>query len=114
MKIRDVTSEIDFADAEFKTFEMSSDDTLIIYFTSWDEREIKLNFKNATQFSYKLGGTVASVIEYLEVTPFLQESLKLAYDQAPLEYPYSEFQVIDTDGFPFIQVVSEELEIVRI
>ena len=111
--VRDVTSEIDFADAEFKSCELYNEYLLVIV-TAWDEQEIQLKFKDAIQFSYKLGGTISSVIEYIKSTSFLQEALKLIYDKVPLDHCYIEFQILDTNDLPFIQVVAESLEIVKV
>ena len=111
--VRDVTSEIDFADAEFKSCELCNEYLLVII-TAWDEREVQLKFKDAIQFSYKLGGSISSIIECITPTSFLQESLNLVYDKSPLNHSYVEFQILDTDDFPFIQVVAESLEIVKV
>lgn len=112
MKTKDVTNGIDFADAYFKSCALC-DELLSILVISWDEREIELTFKNTIHFNYKLGGTVATVNECLETSNFLDEALKIAYDDLPQQHPYIEFQIVDVDDIAFIRVVAERLEIVK-
>ena len=53
MKKEKVAAPFSFADAEFKSLELSQDGDLIIYLTSWDEKTLKIIFLNAIHFSFK-------------------------------------------------------------
>lgn len=61
---------ISFADAEFKSFYFSEKGDLVINLKSWQELNIKINFKDAIQFSYKAGDVVKEMFETKDNSPF--------------------------------------------
>ena len=103
---------IDFADSEYIAFQMSDHYNLTILMKNWKEELLRIIFKHAIQFTYKLGDVPKDWYE-LENTPFLNEALQLKYIQVPANHPYKHFQLEDINDFPFIQVVAESLTVVK-
>jgi hypothetical protein len=107
MKHKLAISDIDFADSELKSFEMTEENNLVVYINSWDERVIKIIFSNMIQFSYKLESQVSQIYEVLDITPFFDEALSKNYETVPIDHPFKHYQIWDIDDFPIIEVVAE-------
>jgi len=103
----------DFADSEYKSFNMSEDATLIIYMNNWQAIPFKIIFTHAIQFSYKLGFVPKDLYEVLEDSIFLNEALSLKYAETTSDHPYKYYQIEDIDDFAFIEVVAESVEIIK-
>lgn len=102
---------INFADSDFKSFEMMNDYILIINLISWDNKEIKITFENCIQFSYKLHYHIANIFQVVEPSNFLNEALSENYEKIPNDHPFKLFQLEDLNDFPFIQVVAESVQV---
>lgn len=108
-----VAKHIDFADSEFDTFELTKDNKLIVYFISWDEKILKVYFFNPIQFSYKLGYHISNIYEVIVKNPFLDEALSRQYVNMPNEHPFKLYQIEDLNDFPFIQVIAEDVKVIK-
>ncbi len=98
---------IDFADSEFKTFELTDDDNLIIYLESWDGEELKIIFSDSIGFLYQSGNIVTNLYEISE-SILLSTVIKRVYaKEVPFDHPYKIFYLEDLHHFPFIQVVAQ-------
>jgi hypothetical protein len=104
---------IDFADSDYKSFQMLEDDKLIISMNSWQEKPLKIIFKDVIQFCYRLGFVPKDLYEILESTSFLREPLERRYKEIPINHPYKLFQLEDINDFPFIQVVAESVQVLK-
>jgi len=109
---------ISFADSELRSYEWSARECnlgnlLIIYFNSWDNKTLKCTFTDPIQFSHLSGDCVEDLYQNLKITPFLEEALSRNYIKVPIDHPYKLFQVEDIDEFPFIQVVAQNVEIIK-
>ena len=111
MKKKRVTN-IDFADSEFKSYEMSGE-TLTLKLISWDEKLLKIVFLNCIQFSFKLGDFIADLYEIEEEISFLKEALSRYYVEIENEHPFKLFQLYDIQDFPFIEVVAESVKVTK-
>jgi hypothetical protein len=113
LKTQNISNGITFADAEFQSLKLE-DSHLIVFLNSWENKTIKVVFREVIQFSYKLEGTVARIVECLEKTPFLEESLKRNYNQIRVKYPLREFWIVDREDISFIKVIAEQVEVTQI
>ena len=104
---------IDFADSEYKSFQMSEDYNLTIYLESWDAKKLRLVFTHAIRFSYKLGDGVVNLYEVENNTSFLNEALLQMYIDIPANHSYKLFQLEDLHHFPFIEIVAEKVEVFK-
>lgn len=61
---------IGFADAQYRCFQITESDRLTVFLTSWDEREIKIEFFNTLRFSYVIGAIISEgVVFYFHAYP---------------------------------------------
>jgi hypothetical protein len=104
---------IDFADSEFKNFELINN-KLIVYLESWDAKTLKINFLNPIQFSYKLGYHILNIYEVLGNSQFLEEAIIRKYREKVFNHPYKLFQIDDMNDSPFIQVAAESVQCEKI
>jgi hypothetical protein len=113
MNKKPLKCEIGFADSEYRYFQIiEGSNDLIIFLTSWDEREIKLEFFDVVRFAYVTGEMISEIYEITE-SSFLDESLDRCYVEKPLNIPYKHYQIEDLDDFPFIEVVAEGVKVVK-
>ncbi len=103
---------IDFADSEYRSFQMSEDASLTIYLNSWDAKTLRIVFSHVIQFSYKLASDPQSLYELVN-HPFLNESLMEIYGRIPPNDKFKFFQFEDIDDFPFIQLIAESVSIFK-
>lgn len=114
MNKKKIDSEIDFADSEYKSFNMSENYILTINMNNWQEKSFKIIFVNTIQFVYKLGDIPKGVFELSnDDSSFFNEALLLEYGYMPSQHPFKLFQLEDIDDFPFIQVVAESVTVVK-
>ncbi len=114
MEKKPASPGISFADAEFESFQMyDRENILLIYLTSWDERELRIVFSNPIQFSYKLGDVISVFYEIQEDSTFLNEALLNHYEKIPPSHPFKLFQIWDIKDFPFINVVAESVKVTK-
>jgi hypothetical protein len=59
--VKEIATNIDFADASYKSCETSNGD-LIIYLNSWDEKTLKITFIHAIRFIYRGGSFIAGAL----------------------------------------------------
>lgn len=92
---------------------MPEENTLIIYLTSWNEKELRIIFLELLQFCYKQGSIISNFYEIKENTPFFKEALSHQYVKLSPDQPYKLFQIWDIDDFPFIEVVARVASITK-
>lgn len=112
MNRRSFECDIGFADAQYRYFQITENDNLTIFLTSWDEREIKMEFYNVLSFYYTMGDIISEFYEISE-SSFLNESIDRYYVKRPVNPPFKHYQIEDVGGFPFIEVVSESVQVVK-
>ena len=105
---------IDFSDSEFKTFELTDEDVLIIYLESWEERRLKIMFIDVVGFIYQTGNLVSNLYVTREENLFFEESLSRAYTKKPESHPYKLFYLENISNYPFIQVVAKHVEVIKV
>lgn len=71
-----VAPKIDFADSEFKFFQMNKNEPLYVFLNSWDAKNLIVIFTNVIQFSYKSGNLMENLYEVLDSTSFLENALR--------------------------------------
>lgn len=108
-----VAPSIDFADGEFKSFEMTENSKLIVYLKSWKEKNITLIFSSVIQFSYKLGDHLSNIYEISGSSHFLEEALEREYIKVPENHPFKLYQIHDISDFPYVEVVAERVEVIK-
>jgi hypothetical protein len=102
-----VAKNISFADARLISFERLQSRDLNFYISSWEEKIIKVAFKNAIHFSYNLGSIIHGLYELLESSSVLDAALNRKFEKIPLHHTFKHFQIEDIDEFAFIEVVAE-------
>ena len=104
---------IGFADSEFESFYMNDrDNTLAIYLTSWDEKELCLLFSNPIQFSYMLGDAISDFYEISD-SQMLAEALSQKYIKIEKHQEFKLFQIWDINDFPFISIVAQSVNVTK-
>ena len=104
---------IGFADSEFESFQMNDrDNTLAIYLTSWDEKELCLLFSNPIQSSYMLGDAISDFYEISD-SQMLAEALSQKYIKIEKHQEFKLFQIWDINDFPFISIVAQSVNVTK-
>lgn len=103
-----ITANIDFNDSIFKSFDFSNVNNLIVYLDSWDENIIKITFKNPTQFIFQMGDLGGFLFELENSLPLETNSDKDNFKQV------KSYQIEDINNFPYIKVISESVDVVKI
>lgn len=103
---------VSFADAEFCYFQISENYDLTIYVTSWDEKEIKIEFFDVLSLSFLRGSIIDNLFEIAN-SQYLEDSIKRHYKEKPLNPRFKHYQLIDIDDLPFIEVVAERAQVVK-
>ena len=91
MNKKPAANHIDFADSEYRSFNMLDDATLIIYLNSWDAFPIRIEFTHAIHFLYRLGSGPSNLFEIKNSTE-LEEILQEQVDF--LNQNIQEFEII--------------------
>ncbi len=86
--MKEVAPNVDFADASYKSCTGESNDDLIVYLNSWDDKIIEIKFVNAIQFIYRGGSYIEGVYERTDESSSLSESLASYYEKIPKEHPF--------------------------
>jgi hypothetical protein len=102
---------IDFSDAEFRSFNLSEDNVLYIYLTSWDEKLLTITFFRPIYFLYQLGHGISNIYSINENSKLIQDAMNKYYVKTPQKYLFKLYEIIDLDDFPFIQIVAESIEV---
>lgn len=105
-KQKAIFTDIDFADSEYKSMEMSNEN-LIIILTSWDEGKIAIKFLDVIQLQFRLGDGISGIYEDTS-NHFLDEALSRCYTKIPESHSYRYYEIRDLQGFPRIQIVGTE------
>lgn len=112
MDTKKAISNIDFADASYKSLEMSNDE-LFVYINSWDDKTIKISFFNPIKFTFKIGGFIEGFYEIGDDFSFLNEILEEYYEKIPQDHPFKVFVIRDINDDDFIKVVAESATAVK-
>ncbi len=110
--MKKIAPNIGFDDATFKSCEISNN-ALIVYITSWNEKSIKLIFFNTIQFIYKLHSDVSGVYEKNEQNEFIKNALEIYYVKVPENHPFKLYAIMDIEDNCFLEVVAESVEIYK-
>lgn len=105
--------EIDFADAGFKSFEVTSQKSTL-YLNSWDDKVIRLIFFKPIGFSFKIRDILSEFYEISNDSPFLLEVLSRYYEKIPQNHPFKVYQIIDINDLPVIEIVAESVSVQKI
>ncbi len=112
-----VTTNIDFADATYKSCTLSEgpfkEDILTVELIAWDENIIEVLFFNVIAFTYKIGCFVAGILESTESSTIEQEALARYYEKTPSEHEFKTYAIIDIEDFQFITVVASGIQITK-
>ncbi len=108
MNKKPIASNIDFADAEFLSTELTTD-TISVLLKSWNGKLIKLIFNDPIQFSYSLGDEFSNAYEVTNCPESLKNSLLRKYTIPPHEHPYKLYQLCDIHNFPFMEIIAAEV-----
>lgn len=110
--MKEIVSEIDFADSSYKSCQTENGD-LIVYLNSWDDRKIKIIFKNAIHFIFKGGGGIVGIFEKTNTSASFLETLSLYYEHIPKNHPFKEFVVIDVEDSVFFEIIAEKVSVIK-
>lgn len=113
MRKKLAAENIDFADSEYKYFDISEDRNLTIYLNSWNNKKLRIVFNHVIRFFYSLGSGPKDLYEVLENDAFLNEALATMYIKIPKSHSYKLFHMEDIDDLPFIQVVAESVAVFK-
>ena len=103
-----VFQNFDFADSEYKSYNMSENSVLTINMYTWQEVPFKIVFKDTIYFSYELGDGIENVYEVPDNAQFFYGALLRNYtEKPPLDHPYKGFEIRDLYDFAFIKIVAE-------
>jgi hypothetical protein len=111
--MKNIITNIDFADSEYKSMEMSSGN-LVVLLNSWDEMSISIKFIDVIQFMYKLGDGISGIYEDVNIDNMLNEALSRCYTEMPADHPYKHYKINDLQDFSFIEVIASEVSVSKI
>lgn len=112
MKMKEIATDIDFADSSFRSCEMIHD-KLTVYLNSWDDKTLKLVFPNTIEFVYKAGSIPVGIYEKSDELSLLNEALSLYYEKTPKTHPFKVFAMTDIEDFVFLKVVAENVVVTK-
>lgn len=104
--------DIDFADSEYKSLNMSEQGNLTIYLTSWDAKLIQITFEHVKYFTYTLGSYPSEIYEITDNYE-LEKILTVIYDKYRPDPPLKLFVLEDIDDFPIFRVVAESINVTK-
>lgn len=115
MDIVEACPYIDFKDSAFIGSSLSGDE-LVLYLNSWDEKEIKIIFKNPIYFIYKTGDVIDGIYEKKNCLSELNTILSGYYEQVfgvtgkfPKQHLFRLFVMRDIYDRPIFEIVAESI-----
>lgn len=89
-----------------------NENDLTIYVDSWDDRTLIVSFSNVIHFMYSGGFQITQLYEIIDQT-ILEEKLQDSKDINLNEKKFRLFCIENLYHFPFIEVVSNDVNIIK-
>jgi hypothetical protein len=106
--MKKICEYIDFADADYISCEWKNGD-LTVCIEAWDEKQIKIIFQDAIQFSYKLGDVISGVFQVSEKSDLLEEATNRCFVNVPEKNTFKHFIIRDIYDFPFFEIIANSV-----
>ena len=107
-----VPTDIGFADAEIIEYSRSSH-SLVVCVKAWNEEHLLVHFEGPAAIYDRGIWSVSDLREVKAETPLLQEALAHEYDEIPKDHGLRQFQFLDVDGEPTLEIVARGVKIDR-
>lgn len=105
-----VISDIDFADSEYQSFNLSKDRILTVFLSSWNAKPLRIIFQHVVNLVYNSGSDPKNLFE-VENSPKLEEITKELYGSSPYQKRFKLFVLEDIDDDSVLQVVAESVTV---
>lgn len=99
-----------FADAEILEYHRNRDDCNVVVKT-WNDRFVKIRFLDVVGVNDIGIGDIRGIFEVDGSTTFLENVLAQVYTSIPATHPYRQFQFVNLDDEPYLQVVAAGIEL---
>jgi len=102
--------EVGFADSELQSYRRDGD-TFVVSLVAWNKKTIRFCFADMIFVVDRGAGDISDVCEVKAASPFLDEALRIQYEDVPDDHPYRLFQFLNMDDEPSLEVVAASVEI---
>ena len=110
MGLREVHSDVGFADGEILRVERSASSAAVIV-KAWNERELRVEFDGVHATRDFVAGDIAGLFVHDAETGFLKDALAFAYSTKPTTHSLKHFVFVTAEDYPCLEVVAEGVRV---